>query len=351
MKRTGIKIFVVIYILIISTPLILLALGIKVDPITPNEKKISLNFKRNFPLKSDLFNVYAKIKTDIFDTNPLHKKAIDIKNGWKFLGNDFSNVLSESKGMVVFDDEELERIKENLLNRKKWLNEQNIKFYLAVGPNKHTIYGDMIPIKKDDRPTKMQQLDSLCKAININYIDLGDQFPKENAPRLYHKTDSHWNDIAGYYAFSSSMKIITKDFKDETFNIFSIDDFDIKTVNEPIGDLNEMLQLPKNEEWIHLFPKSPLKAVMQEKTLQIPFGYHKDPHMYETRYTADINDLKLMVMNDSFFGYYGKYLAENFGNSLFIWNYIFDKELIASEKPDILYQEIVERDIDLLMDY
>lgn len=351
MKRTGLKIFVFIYILIISIPLILLFLGIKTEPINKNEKKISLNFKRNFPLKSDLFNVFSTIKTDVFDTNPLHQKAIDTKNGWKFLGNDFSNVLSESKAMIVFDEEELEKIKANLLHRKEWLSERNILFYLAVAPNKHTVYGDMIPIKKDDRPTKMQQLDSLCKANNINYIDLGDQFPKENAPRLFHKTDSHWNDIAGYYAFRSSMDLITQHFPNETFNVFSLDDFTIETVNEPIGDLNEMLQLPKNEEWIHLFPKYEPQAVSLDKTLDIPFGYYKDPLFYETRFKSNTNDLKLMVLNDSFFGYYGKYLAENFGNSLFIWNYIFDKDLIAAEQPDILYHEIVERDIDLLIDY
>lgn len=352
MKRTGIKIFIIVYMLIISTPLILYALQIKVDPINKNEKKISLNFKRNFPLKADLFRVFAKIKTNVFDTNPLQEKAIDTKNGWKFLGNSFSNVISESKAMIIFDDEELESIKKNLLQRKKWLNDRNITFYLAVGPNKHNVYGDMIPIQKQNRPTKMQQLDSLCKAININYIDLGDQFPKgEDAPRLYHKTDSHWNDIAGYHAFRSSMDMISQHNKDVKFNIFSIDDFDIKGANEPIGDLNEMLMLPKNEVWIRLYPKYEPKAIPQEKQLEIPFGYHKDPVLYEKRFKCDVNDLKLMVMNDSFFGYYDRFLAENFGDSIFIWNYIFDKELIESEKPDILYQEIVERDIDLLIKY
>lgn len=330
-------------------PIILLALRIKIDPINANEKKVSLNFKRNFPLKSDLFDLYSKIKTDVFNTNPLNEKVIDIKNGWKFLGNSYSNALSESKGLVVFSRKELKQLKQNLLERKRWLNEQKIEFYIAIAPNKHSVYGDMIPIKKYDRLTKIQQLDSLCKTININFINLGNQFPKDKSQRLYHKTDSHWNDYGGYYGFRSSMAMITQDFKNETFKLFTLDDLNLEIINEPIGDLNEMLQLKKNEAFIHLNLKNGPKAIAQKKILAIPFGYYKDPNFYETRYKTHINDLKLMVMNDSFFGYYGKYLAENFGESVFIWNYLFDKDLIASEKPNILYHEVVERDIDFLL--
>ena len=349
MKLTGIKIFVFVFILIISTPLILVNLRIKVDPINSGEKKISMNFKRNFPLKSDLFITYSTIKTEVFNTNPLKEKAIDMKNGWKFLGNDFSNALSESKGLVVFTKKELKHLKKNLLNRKKWLNEQGIKFYIAIAPNKHSVYGDMIPIKKYDRFTKLEQLDSLCKTISVNFINLGSQYPKDSKIRLYHKTDSHWNDYAGFFGFKATMDLITKDFENQPFKLFSLNDLELETINEPIGDLNEMLQLKKSEDFIHLNFKEPQKAVLQEKKLRVPFNYHKNPSFYETRYKNDINNLKILVFNDSFFGYYGKYLSENFGDSVFIWNYIFDKKLITSEKPDILYHEIVERDIDFLL--
>jgi hypothetical protein len=350
MRNIGLKIFIFIYILIISIPLILVNLRIKVDPITPNEKKISMNFKRNFPLKSDLFNVYSTIKTDVFGANPLQEKAIDIKNGWKFLGNSFSNALSESKGLVVFSPSELKILKKKLEDRQQWLSERNIKFYLAVAPNKHSIYGDMIPIKKYNRNTKMEQLDSLCQTINVPFINLGSQYPDKDDIRLYHKTDSHWNDYAGYFGYKSTMDIISKDFPRTRFKPFSLDDLEMKIINEPIGDLNEMLQLKKSEDFIHLNFKNPPQAIQEANILDIPFGYYKDPSFYETRYKNPINDLKILIFNDSFFGYYGKYLSENFGNSVFIWNYKFDKDLISSEKPDILYHQIVERDVDFLLE-
>ena len=349
MDKLRLKIFITIYLLIISTPLVFVNLGIKVDPITPNEKKISMNFKRNFPLKSDLFNIYSKLKTDIFKTNPLQEKAIDMNNGWKFLGNSFSNVLSESKGLIVFTKDELKTLEKKLLKRKKWLHKHNIKFYLACAPNKHSVYGDMIPIKKNNRLTKMEQLDSLCKKIGVNYIDLGNKFPNKDSLRLYHKTDTHWNDYGGYFAHLSTFEAIQKDFKHNSFKTFSLDELNLEIINEPIGDLNGMLQVKKSEDFIHLNLKRLPISKKTPKQLIVPKGYYKDPEFYETRFESNFNDLKILVFNDSFFGYYSKYLAENFGESVFIWNYIFDEDLILSEKPDILYHEFVERDIDLLL--
>ncbi|MEW7290482.1 alginate O-acetyltransferase AlgX-related protein [Aquimarina sp. 2304DJ70-9] len=313
------------------------------------EKEISLNFKRNFPLKADLFKVYSYIKADIFDADPIPKKVIDIKNGWKFLGNAYSNALSESKGMIVFSKKELDSLKGILSYRNDWLKKRNIKFYLAIAPNKHSVYGDMIPIRKNDRNNKLEQIDSLCKTIGVRFINLGTDFPKDENIRLYHKTDSHWNDYAGFYAFGSIMKEITKDFNTTNFNLYTIDDMIIETTNDPIGDLNEMLQLEKNEAFIHFNFKNPEKVYQLDKTLTIRKGYHKDPSFYELRYRNDINDLKIMTMNDSFFGYFRQYIVNNFGNSLLIWDYKFDENLIESEKPDILLHEIAERDVDFLL--
>ena len=337
-------------LIILFTPMIFTIMGIKTEPTTENEKKISLNFKRNFPLKEDLFKLYRDVKVNFFKTDPIPNRVIDLNNGWKFLGNDFSNALSESKGLLNFSQKELNVLKTKLAERKNWLDKQNIKFYLAVAPNKHTYYGDMIPIKKKNKPTKANQVDSLCNLLGINYIDLGSKFPKDKSLRLYHKTDTHWNDYGGFFAYQATFEAFERDFKNTNFNTYKLEDLELVINNEPIGDLNGMLFLKKSEDYIRLKFKTPYKARLLEKKLSIPFKYNKDPKKYETRYETDINDLKILIFNDSFFGYYSKYLKENFGNSVFIWNYKFDKEIIASEKPDILYHEILERDLDVLLE-
>lgn len=352
MKNRIQKAFIIVFALIITTPLILFALRIKVDPINKGDRKISLNFKRNFPLKSDLFQLYSDLKTDVFNTNLIPDKVIDPNNdGWLFLGNSYSNVILESKAGIVFSTSELNKLKKKLTSRKKWLNDRGIKFYVSIAPNKHSIYGEKLPIKKTNRKTKFEQLDSLCNSLNVNIINLGSKFPKNPEKPLFYKTDTHWNDYAGFHAFQATIEPIQKDFSTSKFKLFTKDDLKLEVSDTVfVGDLKTMLNTKRTENFFSLNFKNGYQSIPQDKTLDIPLNYHKDPNNYETRFSSDTNDLKIIIFNDSFMGFYSRYLRENFGNSLFIWSHVFDKKLIESEKPDIVYFEIVERDIDVLLD-
>lgn len=348
MKNKLHKIFITVSIVMISIPLVLVLLKIKIEPMNPGEKKISLNFKRNFPLKADLFELYCYVKADIFNVNPIPNSAIDIHNGWKFLGNKFSNALSESKGILNYNDNELNTIKSHILEKKKWLEDRNIKFYISIAPNKHTIYGDMIPIAKSNKETKFEQIKALCKTIDVPLINLGEYFPKDSI-RLYHKTDSHWNHLGGFYAAKAIMKNISTDFNTTKFNMNPLNDYEIERFNSPIGDLNGMLFIEKSEEFINVKPKFEYSWTKQPNQLPIPSPYHFSSSNYEHRYTSDVNDLKIIIMRDSFFGALKEIVANDFGETLCIWRHNFDKILIEKEKPDIVLYEIVERNIDVLL--
>ncbi len=344
-------VFIIICVVIVSIPLVLVNLRIKVDPVDKNERKISMNFRRNFPLKADLLKIYTDFKTNVFEVDPIPNRVVDTKNGWRFLGNDFSYALSESKGMVVFSPEELATLKKNLIEKKKWLNERHIVFYLAVAANKHTIYGDMIKIKKSKKKTKFQQLDSLCKTIGVNFINLQEDFPEKSDQQLYHKTDTHWNGYAAHYAYLTSMKAITKDFDQYTLNSYTMEDVEPYTTYEKAGDLNIMLMDKEMEGFTFLRFKNPEKSVLQPDALPVPSDYHNLPKFYEARYHNDTtnNDLKILVFHDSFFPYYQKYFRETFDDAVFIWNHKFHKNVIETEMPDIFYHEILERDLDVLL--
>jgi len=348
-KKTPL-IFVIIFLGIISIPLFLFAIRVKIDPINKMEKKISLNFKRNFPLRRDLFKLYAYVKSDILHLNPIPNAVVDTQNGWKFMGNQYSNALSESKGILVFTPKELKTLKKNLVKRQKWFKEQNINFYLSVAPNKHSIYGDMIPIKKVDRKTKLEQVDSICKTLNMTFINLSSNFPKKPKLRLYNKTDSHWNHLGGYYAFRSMLETISKDYTSTNFNLYELNkELDIKISWVHMGDLNRSLFLKQNEEFIDVKLKGTPKHIKQNKKLTVPLYYGFSDKYYEERYTSETNNLKIMVFRDSFFGAYNNLVADNFKESVFIWRHNFDPRLIQSEKPNIVCYEIVERNLDILL--
>ncbi len=352
MEKTINKIFIFTFLAIIAVPFIFFCLRIKTD-VKEGEKKMSLNFKRNFPLKSELVNTYTSFKENVLKTDPIPNKVITVDDGWRFLGDFFSNALSESIGKINFTSEELKQIEERLLFRKSWLEKRDIKMYIAVAPNKHTYYRELIPYRQSYKKTKMQQLDSLCSKNNINYINLGSDFPKKSEQILYYKTDTHWNDYAGLYAYNTTAKRLNKDFSKLNCQNYSLTDFDISYSDViKIGDLNDMLKIPHEEKFIVLDNKNEAKAKKEsDKLYSIPVDYTKDPDLYETKFTNQINDYKILVFHDSYMGYYQKHLRENFGKSTFIWDHAFNEEIIEAEQPDIFYHEILERQIDHLLDY
>jgi alginate O-acetyltransferase complex protein AlgJ len=352
MKEKIEKGFIFICLLILFLPLLLVIIRVKVDDRFSSEK-INGNFEKNFPLKDDYFSIYFYIKSEIFDVNPIPDKVIDLKNGWLFCGDNFGDNLSESKGLKKFSKNEVDTLKSNILKKEKWLKKNNIQYYIAVAPNKESIYGNLISInKRKSILTKREQIDSLCKKINTNYIDLSSNFPKNGKILFFHKTDTHWNEYAGFFGYLSIINQIKLKNPNQNITPLNINNFYIAQSDVIIGDLREMLRLVKTEKLVvmnYKKPNSP-KSWMLKANLVAPEGYENDPSIYARRFGSKSNKLKIMLLTDSFGGYMVKFLKENFGESVFIWGHTFNKEMIDKEKPDIIIQEFVERNVDFLLD-
>ncbi len=343
------KTFIAICISMLSIPLIFVTLRIKVED-RYSTKKINGNFERNFPLKDDLYSLFAIFKENIFKVNSIPEKAIDLRNnGWLFCGDSFSDNLSESFRLVNFNDTDINTLQENLQNKTNWSKQNNIKYLIAVAPNKETYYSSLIPIKKSSNKSKTDQLKSVCEKTGINFIDLGNKYPSKPKHILYHKTDTHWNEYAGYFGYRSILNSLNSNYNS---GLKPISEAKIKIAQSDIkiGDLNEMLRrdLTENLVCVKIVNYKPIAKEVPKK-LKVPEGYQNDPLAYERRYKTDKKPLKILVLTDSFGGYFINFLKEHFCETVFIWSHKFDKELIQKEKPDIIIQEFVERNIDYLL--
>lgn len=351
MKNKIDKIFITFCLFLIFLPLLLLLLKIKVD-VDYSSRKINGNFKVNFPLRDDYFSIYSYLKSTVFQTNTTTDKVIELKDGWLFCGDNFGDNFSESMGLKVFSKKEIDTLKTNFDRKSKWLKERGIEYYIAVAPNKESVYGDLIPIKKiKTRNTKREQIDSLCKLYSINYIKLDTFFPKKGKTILFHKTDTHWNNYAGFYGYLAILNKIKSNHSNENLVPISINDFKIDTSDVKIGDMNEILRRVKTEGLVVMNCKSKKypKAIKLKSKYLLPKEYENDPLAYEKRYASNANKLKILFLTDSFGGYTEQFLKENFGETTYIWSHIFNKELIEKEKPDIIIQEFVERNVDYLL--
>jgi alginate O-acetyltransferase complex protein AlgJ len=351
LKKLSTKIFVIIFVAIIATPLILFALRIKIEPQKNTDKKISLNFRRNFPLRDDLIKANYKLRSQLLGSIVDKEKVIEGIDGWKFIGDSYNNAFSESKGFLVFSDKQLKKLKASLLNKKTFFESQGITYYIAVAPNKLTVYGDKLPINKYDENTKFHQFKNLCDSLNINFINLGEQFPKPPKEQLYFKTDTHWNFYGGLYGYQEISKHLNRDFPNQNIKNYTLNDLKEITSKNLIGDLNDILLIDKYETITYLGIKNPVEIRELDKIIPVPENYTFDHSKYELRHETDVNNLKIMVLNDSFFGYIRDYFTNSFGSSLYLWEHTYRKELIKKEKPDIFLHEILEREIDQFLKF
>lgn len=298
-------------------------------------------YKDNFILKNSLFKGYYFIQNDLFGVDPLPQKVVKGTNGWFFLGESYSNVITESKGIVSFKPEELDKIKTGLLSKKAWLDAQNIDFYVAVAPNKHSIYGEELPIIKGAKQTKLEQLKALLKAEELDFIDLSDSFPKKSTLRLYHKTNTHWNDYGAYWGYKALLSKIME--KHPTLQIPHLADFEMTVEISDQEDLTGMLNINVEEDRIVLNKSDEIAQEIQS-ALPIP----EKTKNYVFHYTSTINQVKVLTFRDSFFTTLMKFMKESFGESVYIWG-AFDKKVVKAENPNIVVWEIVERDLDVLL--
>ena len=312
---------------------------------------INSNFERNFPLKEDYYKLYAFIKKGIFGVNPIPDKVMELDDNWLFCGDYYDNNLSESFHILNFNISELENLNIDLKEKKEWCEQNKITYYLAIAPNKESIYSNLIPLHKYKQPSKMEQLEKICKNLDVGYINLGKNFPKNEKQILYYKTDTHWNEYASYFGYTSVLEALNER-NITNFKKVPITNYELINTDVLVGDLNEISLKEKNEYQVKLSPINNYKEIysQEEKKLVVPDGYEYHPSIYENRYSAPNKKLKILILHDSFGGYLSKFLSPHFKESVFIWQHDFNKKLILSEKPDIVIQEFVERSVDFLLE-
>ncbi len=294
---------------------------------------------RRFAGKKTLLQLYSNLQYYVLKSSPFYNAIIVGKDEWFF--NNYNDALYASMGLHQFDNKQLDKILTNVQEKRERLNKQGIKYYLCIAPDKHSVYGEFLPLHFQKRAkTKLEQTKSHLLKNQFELIDLKDNFSNYDNLRLFHKTDTHWNNIGAFLGYKRLMQSIQKDF--DNITTFELSDFKIDTLIKSVstGDLTNQIQM--EEEYLSLIPNKKYKAVELEKKLQI-----KVPYYYEYRYKGTGN-LKVVVFRDSFCVDMIPFLREYFGETVFVWSYDLNEEIIKKEKPDIVIEERIERTLHSL---
>lgn len=289
-------------------------------------------FSANFGFRKNFININNRIKYTIFNQSG-EKNVILGNDGWLF----YESALHDYIGTEVLSDEDISIIAESIKKMQDAVESQGKKFVFTIAPNKMEIYGGDMPYfyLEDGADGNYEKLMKELERLSVNYVDMK-KILSENKEidgnRIYHRLDSHWNNLGASLAYMSIMKKAGLSYTDYTTIRYEARlDFD--------GDLYEML-----------FPDG------KEKDIQYYFDV-EDNYEFTSRFMG-VDDLVITTHNEN-----GKgsvlFFRDSFGNALFEFfaRDFMDAEISRAipyditdiDDVDLVVVEIVERNIENIL--
>ena len=273
------------------------------------------------------------------------------KDGWMFyIGQNAKEMYENHHPLSA---QELEKMKSVLVERRNWLRERGMKFYLMFPPMSNFVYPEKIGdgLYCFNKKRKLEQLaDYLTQHTDLQLIDVFDpivEAKKKYRYDMFYKTDAHWTQVGAYFAYAAIIDRLRKDFPDimEAVPFRNIKWYEIDNTQ---ADLVEMISL---EGYITRHDYLPICRKFKAATDTVFYNYPEYtspfPALYEIN--NNVKTPKMLMFRDSYANYLIPYLSGHFHQCSYIWSPVFLGSIVEKEKPDIVIWEMAERMIyDLL---
>ncbi|MDD3877611.1 MAG: hypothetical protein PHT69_13405 [Bacteroidales bacterium] len=265
------------------------------------------------------------------------------KDGWLFYIGGPARENFENRHPLKPD--ELLKITNVLLERRNWLKERNIEFYMIFPPMPQSIYEEFVGprLRHYDKQTKSEQLFEYLKLnTDLNVIDVYTPLIKvKNSGTIkpYYKNNCHWNFKGGYVAYCAMINYIKKKFPDVGEPLTTKDyKWVIKDDFKP--DLLRLLDIDKFysfQEYVPSFYENIITDTIYPFYLDL--WTPAPPASILTKRTSAPT---MLIYGDSYAAGLLKFLFCNFSKSTFVWTPLFHPDIIEIEKPDMVIQEMVD---------
>jgi len=317
---------------------------------------VSRNFGKNFDQwLNDRFRGRQKLIDLYFKFDRRLSKRVKTgraflgQNAWLFYSDEYS--IDNYQNKTQFSQEQLIRIENNIAYRQYLLRKNNIDYFVFIAPDKNRIYGENYPeyIHKIREYGRAEQLVKYIKQ-SKNHIDIcypmNALLDEKGKNVVYYRFDTHWNDLGafvGYYELMNNIKVSIPNLR-----FFTYDDISIDQREETTGDLMNMLQISRQD-----ISKNSVYTTFVRPKSAYTFQYRQNEGTkgVETVNTKSLNNLKVLFLRDSFSSAWTPYMAQTFAHVKMIWSQDFNANysVIMEFKPDIVIQEVVERNCTSLL--
>ena len=264
-------------------------------------------------------------------------KALVGQNGYLFYAAEQS--VDYFRAVKPFTARELAQWRDELESRRAWLAERGIRYLVVVAPNKETIYPEFMPpeLRPVGTETRLDQLKrELMAHSGVELLDLRPALRQaKQAQRVYHRTDTHWNDAGANVAYAEILARLGRWFPELNAGTLP----GSLVVNKASGgDLARILALDDRfrEDRIDFVPTAPHRS----RKVVDSNSSNSDVEAMEC---VDCGGPRVVMTQDSFNTNLAPLLAEHFSRIVFVDGTRLDHSLIDRERPALVIQEFVER--------
>ncbi len=304
-------------------------------------------FNDNFAFRQRLVLWQATFRLAVLGVSPT-EAVIKGRDGWLFYAGDgaMDNYATER----LFSNDELEIWRQTLQDTHDRLEEIGVTYLFVVSPDKHLVYPEFMP--KTIRPAAASRIDQLLEYLatysTVKVLDLRPALiDAKLRERVYHQTDTHWNDHGAFVAYEQIMAALGSSLPG--FVPASRSMFEPRHLESAGLDLAGMMGLTGvlREEELVLAPKHPLVAHVVEP-------YEPSSRFMDARVVTEVPDLlapRAVVFRDSFGSALIPFLSEHFSRAVYLWQYNVEPDVISGERPDVVIQEWVGRRLTAQLPY
>ena len=264
-------------------------------------------------------------------------------DNWLFLGNSYDDTVAKLKLASQPSVEEVTSLRDTFQNLATVGETVNTQIALLVGPNKSSVFTEMLPSEISVSPTRYVNffLRGLGEIDNLTVYDPTIDFlhSKETEGLLYYRTDTHWNDKGAFVAFNNLLIKLGYEGPKVEFSSMPTSGGDLIEIS---GLRN--FPLENDDTWLPSIDHSYELIRTETNNVTDTFGKQEIVHN-----SNPILNQKVWVVGDSFTRALKPYLEATFREVHYLghWNerlnHLSDDLQNASEKPNLVLVIRVER--------
>lgn len=265
-----------------------------------------------------LRNYFAGIDSNVmyFQTGTLRSKQVLMgKDHWLFYKTTTDgNPIADYQGSNAFTPDEVQKIRNSLLNLQSQAAKKGATFVLMILPNKEQIYSSFMP-SSISKITEMSRTDLLVDTLKES-TSIPIVYPKNELMayrdrfQLYYRFDTHWNQLGSYIGEQQLLSAL----------------------NLPRGYL-------ENQEILTSTP-----ALNSELASMVKMNwYFNDDQEFTFPPHKNDHPIRLLFLGDSFRTALTPHLLQDFNNLLILHRNDYDPKVLEDFNPEVIVLQYVER--------